>query len=236
MNNLPDGFSFLTNDEIENRNIIVDLRYNTNFNFVVERVDGYYANKVILTNEGKKALFEASDLFAHEGYDIVIYDTYRPKKAVNHFKRWSESQDENSDIMKDEFFPYMNREDAFDLGFIALKSAHMRGSTIDLTIIDHGKDLHEISYQERILSDGRKFLFLDDGTVDMGSHFDLFDEASYSFSNLIDEKALENRKFFIEIMEEAGFENYEKEWWHFTLKNEPFDKNDPSSYFDFDIR
>lgn len=230
MNNLPKGFTYITLEELQKYNITVDLRYNTEFNFVGEKIHGYNADLVILTNEAKKALFKASELFSEKGYDLVIYDTYRPTKAVAHFGEWTlrENIDQN---MKQYFFPHTNHADSFELGYLARQSGHSRGSTIDLSIIEHEKNIHDIKFETRTLLDGRKFTFLNDGTVDMGSHFDLFDEASHSYSNLINEENLANRKFFIETMEEAGFVNYEKEWWHFTLKNEPF----PNQYFDFDI-
>ncbi len=234
--NLPKGFTYLTADELKDHNIIVDLRYLRNLNFVGEKITGYEANKVIMTDEAKEALFNASEKFNKEGYDLVIYDAYRPQKAVNHFKRWSDSKDLIVDKMKNEFFPYIDHDKAFELGYIAEKSGHSRGSTIDLTIIEHGRTLKEVKYQERILSDERVFIFLDDGTVDMGSHFDLFDEASHSQSTLVFEEASKNRNFFIETMESVGFKNYPSEWWHFTLENEPFLANALESYFDFDIK
>ena len=230
--NLPDGFTYLTTDELKNYNIIIDLRYSTNLNFVGEKINGYETNKAIMTNEAKEALFKASDLFARSGYDLVIYDAYRPQKAVNNFKQWSDSQYPIANKMKSEFFPYIEHDKAFKLGYIAEKSGHSRGSTIDLTIIEHGENVQKAEYQERTFSDGRKFIFLNDGTVDMGSHFDLFDEASHSLSNLVLNEALQNRKFFIETMESTGFQNYPSEWWHFTLKNEPF----RDIYFDFNIK
>ncbi len=161
---------------------------------------------------------------------MVIYDAFRPQKAVNHFARWSESSEINED-MKEYFFPYVDHDKAFDLGYIAKKSGHSRGSTIDVSIIKHDDKLHEIEYVTRILNDGREFTFINDNTVDMGSHFDLFDEASWSLSTLVPEEAQINRKLLIDTMAEVGFVNYDKEWWHFTLENEPF----IDTYFDFEI-
>jgi D-alanyl-D-alanine dipeptidase len=127
----------------------------------------------------------------------------------------------------------VNKEDAFQLGYIAKKSGHTRGSTIDLTLISLGQHVQNpLTPIPRNLTDNFTILYLDDGTVDMGSSFDLFDEASHTNSTLVNETYYERRMMFKDIMEQSGFINYDREWWHYTLENEPF----PDTYFDFDIQ
>ena len=115
------------------------------------------------------------------------------------------------------------------------RSGHSRGSTVDLTLIKIGNTLHEIQEQKRTLSDGFTITLLDDGTVDMGSSFDLFDTASHHENNLIADECKTQRKYLTEKMIKYNFKIYSEEWWHFTLKNEPYPATKESSYFDFDI-
>ena len=119
--------------------------------------------------------------------------------------------------------------------YISNRSAHSRGSTVDLTLIDKRSELkahHEVIPIERELPDGRIIHFLDDGTIDMGSHFDLFDKASWHEDSLFSGEFLEKRTYLQNIMKENGFDDYRKEWWHYCLLDEPF----PETRFDFDIR
>ena len=226
---LPSGFVYV-NDIIPD--IQVNLRYLTEENFMGCVVNGYYSNVSIMTKEAALALKQVQELAKEKGYELVIYDSYRPQKSVNHFIKWSEDPNDHQ-IKKDHYYPRVNKENAFDLGYIAKKSGHTRGSTIDLTIIPIGKRvLNPLIPTKRILNDNSTILFLDDGTVDMGSSFDLLDEASHTNSTLVNENYQQMRLIFKNLMEQAGFMNYHKEWWHYTLKNEPF----PDTYFDFDVK
>jgi D-alanyl-D-alanine dipeptidase len=223
---LPKGFVYL---EDVDPSILQNLKYATCENFIGTPIEGYKRNKVILTRKAAYALKKAQTIFRKKGFSLVIYDAYRPQKAVNHFKRWG--LDANHLTMKEWFYPHLDKEDVFRLGFIAQNhSTHSRGSTVDLTLIADSHKLHPIKPQKRLLGH-EETLFLDDGTLDMGSSFDYFGEASYSVSSVISQKAKNNRAFLNEVMSQVGFENYPKEWWHFTLKKEPF----PTTYFDFDV-
>ncbi|UJR29184.1 hypothetical protein I4U23_010398 [Adineta vaga] len=145
---------------------------------------------------------------------------------------WSQSQND-SEVKKSFYYPRVNREDTFQLGYIAQKSGHTRGSTIDLTLISLDKYLQNpLKPTKRILNDNSTIFYLDDNTIDMGSSFDLFDQVSHTNSSLVDKICQQNRLMFKNLMDQAGFINYDKEWWHYTLKNEPF----PDTYFDFDIQ
>jgi len=147
--------------------------------------------------------------------------------------RWSEDGEDK--ISEEHYYPHVEKDKVFDLGYVAKRSGHSRGSTVDLTIIKDGESVHEIQTEERQLSDGKAITFLNDGTVDMGTSFDLFDEASHTHNNLIEAKFQERRDYLKNVMEKYGFKNYDCEWWHFTLKNEPFPADKDESYFDFPI-
>lgn len=200
--NLPDGFVYV-DDIIPTAEL--DIRYYTDYNFVGEKIDGYVAPLAILTTQAADALKVAADKCAEDGYHIRIYDAYRPKKAVQNFVRWAQT-DEAS--MKEVFYPSMEKDILFKDGYISKKSRHSRGSTIDMTIVD--KDGNEI---------------------DMGGYFDLLDIRSNYDTDKITGEQHDNREYLKDIMDEAGFDSIRTEWWHFQLRDEPY----PDTYFDFDI-
>jgi len=213
--------------------ILISLRYYNDENFVGKLVDGYKKSVVILTKQAAEALKKVQEELKRDGYSLVIYDAYRPQKAVNHFIQWSE--DVNDQAKKSHYYPRVNKADVFELGYVAKRSGHSRGSTIDLTIIKDGQKLKSIEEKERTLLDGYTITILDDGTVDMGSSFDLFDVASHFENNLIEKEFKQLRGYLKTVMEKHGFKNYAEEWWHFTLKNEPFPADQDASYFNFEI-
>ena len=138
-------------------------------------------------------------------------------------------------LKKEYYFPRVDKAKVFELGYVSKRSGHSRGSTVDLTLIEYGKALHKVQALKRTLLDGSKIQFLDDGTVDMGSSFDLFDPASHFENNLIEETFKKRRAYLKAVMEKHGFKNYANEWWHFTLKNEPYPADQDNSYFNFTI-
>ncbi len=213
--------------------IKVSLRYFTPENFVGRRVDGYKKPVVIMTKKAAQALSEVQKSVKKDGYCLVVYDAYRPQQAVNHFVRWGKDIDDK--LKKGHYYPRIEKDQVFELDYVAKKSGHSRGSTVDLTIIKDGEAVQEIQEEERHLCDGCVIKFLNDGTIDMGSSFDLFDEASHTHNNLIDSKSQERRNYLKKVMEDHGFKNYDCEWWHYTLKNEPFPADKDESYFDFPI-
>ena len=200
-NNLEDGFVYL--NDIDD-SIIVDLKYYSSENFTGRFVDGYLANKAILTNEAGIALSNAQKDFNKLGYSLILYDAYRPQSAVDFFVRWSTNL--NDTLFKNLYYPDIKKSNLFKLGYIAYKSGHSRGSTIDVSLVD-------ISTNKEI---------------DMGTIFDYFGIESHTFYDNLTENQKANRLLLYEIMSNNGFQNYSKEWWHYTLKNEPFQK-----YFDF---
>jgi len=213
--------------------IIVSLRYITNENFVGKPVDGYKKPVLMVTKQAAEALKKVQQAVKKDGYSLVIYDAYRPQQAVNNFVRWADDIQDQS--KKAQYYPRVDKAKLFELGYVSKRSGHSKGSRVDLTIIKVGQNVHEIVEQDRKLLDGYTIKFLDDGTVDMGSSFDLFDQASHYENNLISKKYKKMRTYLRNIMEKYGFKTIIEEWWHFTLKNEPYPANEDSSYFDFDI-
>ena len=213
--------------------IIVSLRYCGNENFVGRVIDGYKKPVVILTHQAAEALKLAQEKVKKDGYSLVIYDAYRPQQAVDCFKSWS---NDYADCDKESYYyPRVPKNKLFELDYIAVRSGHSRGSTVDLTIIKLNDALHSIEEKDRKLYDGYTIKYLDDGTVDMGSSFDMFDMVSHSENDLIENVHKGRRAYLKKVMEDTGFKNYCNEWWHFTLRNEPFSADQDSSYFNFVI-
>ena len=186
----------------------VELRYYTSNNFVGKPVDGYHSNRLILTKQTIKALKLIQAELQDQNLCLKIYDGYRPQQAVNHFIRWA--KDLNDTINKQVFYPDVKKKDLFKEEYIASRSGHSRGSTVDLTIIDGNTG----------------------EPLDMGSPYDFFGQQSWVNYEGITKKQKENRQLLQTVMLKYGFRNYPKEWWHFTLRHEPF----PKTYFDFPIK
>lgn len=202
--NLPKGFSYVKDIA---PTIQRELRYCNHNNFVGIPVDGYEDDVLITSTATAKALKKVQDTLQKMELSLKIFDAYRPQSAVNHFVRWARVPKDT--LTKRHYYPKLNKRNLFRLGFIASKSGHSRGSSVDLTIVDkNGKEL------------------------DMGSPFDFFGDISSTYSTKITKKQLQNRLLLRKLMLANGFKPYSKEWWHFTLRNEPF----PNTYFDFPIK
>jgi zinc D-Ala-D-Ala dipeptidase len=211
--------------------VLMDIRYYTSHNFVGARVDGYQAPKCYLTRKAAQGLANVQKELGTFGLTLKIYDCHRPQKAVNHFVRWAgDIQDTKT---KAEFYPQVDKRYLFRNGYIAEKSGHSRGSTVDLTIVALPPKPQEAYIPHRNLRAcyrPYKDRFRDNG-VDMGAGFDCFDERSHTLNRTIGPTSRLHRALLKIMMENQGFVNYDKEWWHYTLKSEPF----PETYFDFDI-
>lgn len=223
------GFVYL--DEID-PTIQASLRYCSNENFVGTSIEGYRKSRVILTKQAAEALKRVQETVKQDGYSLVVYDAYRPQQAVDHFMRWSKDSDKSK---RAQYYPRIDKARVFELGYIAERSGHSRGSTVDLTIIQLDKTIKPIQEKERILLDGCVIKLLDDGTVDMGSSFDLCDIASHHDCTIIEKLYANRRNFLKTVMEKHGFKSYSKEWWHFTLINEPYPADREDSYFNFPV-
>jgi len=202
---LPNGFVYVK-DEIPN--VISEIRYFGNHNFVGRPIIGYEKEVAILSLEATKALKNVQSELNEQGLGIKIFDTYRPQRSVSYFEVWA--KDLNDTIAKQEFYPDVDKKNLFKLGYIAAKSGHTRGSTIDLTIVNLKTN------QE----------------LDMGSTYDFFGEISHHNTQLITNRQKSNREVLRQIMLKHGFKDYPEEWWHYTLLNEPF----PDIYFDFLVK
>ncbi len=188
---------------------ILEIRYYTTYNFVGARIDGYEAPCALLTRPAADALRLVSDDLRKQGYRLVIYDAYRPQQAVDHFVRWAE--DLADDAMKPIFYPEVDKADLFTQGFIAKKSGHSRGSTVDLTLMDERTGQH----------------------LDMGGPFDYFGELSHpGRTESLSPEQIAHRMLLRKAMLRRGFRPLRTEWWHFTLENEPF----PDTCFNFPVR
>ncbi len=189
--------------------VILEIRYHSTFNFVGQRVDGYDQPVAILTKEAADALKKASDAAMALGYRLKVYDAFRPQRAVDHFVRWAE--DLNAQEMKPYFYPEVDKTRLFDEGYIARRSGHSRGSTVDLTLTD-----------------------MRTGTdIDMGGAFDYFGILSHpDCRDGLTEQQVQNRMLLQKLMVECGFRPLDSEWWHFTLNGEPY----PDTYFDFPLK
>ena len=228
LNRIPKQFVYIRDID---PTIKVNLKYYGEDNFIGRRVPHYKANIGIMTKEAAKALSKAQKTFLSKGYSIVVYDAYRPDSSVKYFVEWM--NDVNDTIRKKYHYPYVEtKADMVDV-YIASRSGHSRGSTVDMSIIEVDKELLAKSvYEERIFND-KVYPFNNDNTIDCGTSFDLMDPASWADNNYMNftDIQISNRNFIKKVMENSGFEVLPEEWWHFTLKDEPY----PDTYFDFDI-
>lgn len=225
---LPPGF---VNIQEVIPDIQLDIRYFGPHNFVGERINGYNAGKCILTREAATALAKVQKDLSPFSLSIKIYDCYRPQRAVNHFVKWA-TEIENTKT-REEFYPGVDKRNLFKDGYIDSKSGHSRGSTVDLTIVPLPlpRQAGYIPGQKLsacYLPVGQRF---SDNSIDMGTGFDCFDDLSHTANNKIGLPQKINRLLLKSLMERHGFRNFEKEWWHYTLNNEPY----PNTYFDFTV-
>lgn len=201
---LKKGFVYL-HDVIPN--VVYDIRYYSTNNFVGKRVNGYKKPVAILSKPAADALKKVQEELNQQNMGLKVFDAYRPQKAVDHFVSWGKN--ELDTLTKSIYYPDIDKSTVFELGYVATKSGHTRGSTIDLTIID------QTANEE----------------LDMGSPWDLFGEISHHDSPLVNEKQTQNRNLLRNVMVKHGFVPYASEWWHYTLKDEPY----PNTYFNFNV-
>ncbi len=206
--------------------VILEIRYYSTYNFVGERIDGYNRPLALMTRQAADSLKAVSDDVIAQGYRLKIYDAYRPQCAVDHFVRWSQNPADT--CMKRYFYPMFDKPVLFEQDYIMAKSGHTRGSTVDLTLFDMQTEKE----------------------VDMGGTFDWFGVESHpdycgnpdtklypeigkyiGDGTGITAEQFRNRMILREAMLSHGFKPLDSEWWHFTLRNEPY----PDTYFDFPI-
>jgi D-alanyl-D-alanine dipeptidase len=188
--------------------LMVDMRYAGSRNFVGRRIDGYDTAVCLLTPEAATALAAVLRDLAASGRGLKVYDCYRPARAVADFAAWARDLDDQS--TKAEYYPNVDKDQLFALGYIAERSGHSRGSTVDITLVD--------------LATGAE--------LDMGTPYDLFDPRSWPSDTSVSAEAQANRRALHDAMAARGFRPLREEWWHFTLNSEPH----PDTYFDFPVR
>lgn len=202
---LPDGFVYF--DEISPQTHI-DLRYLNSNNFLGRPVNGYFVNRAILTQSAAETLLKVQDELSMYGLGLLVYDAYRPQRAVDDFVSWAGDQKDTK--VKPNYYPNVDKSLLLKDGYIAEKSGHSHGSTVDLTLVS----------------------IADNKPLDMGTHFDFFGPESWpNYPNLLSQQKA-NRLLLRLIMTKYGFKTYPQEWWHFTLENEPY----PNTFFDFEVK
>jgi D-alanyl-D-alanine dipeptidase len=184
-----------------------DAKYATWDNFTGKPVDGYLVNRIVGTKALCTALEKAQGEAAARGFGLLLWDGYRPQRAVDCFLRWSQQPEDGR--TKSRHYPNIDRPDMFEKGYVAAKSGHSRGSTVDLTLYH--------------LASGE--------LAAMGGDHDLMDVVSHHGAAGITQGEAENRQHLCAVMEACGFASYEQEWWHYSLKSEPY----PDTYFDFPV-
>lgn len=201
---LLDEFVYLSDID---STIKIELKYITHDNFVGSPVAGYNKTVCICTKDAAKSISSVQKELQEQGYSLIVFDAYRPQMAVDHFIDWAKNI--NDTLTKSKFYPNVDKKDLFRLNYIASKSSHSRGSTFDVSIVD-----------------------IDSALLDMGTPFDYFGPESWPSYNGVTAKQKANRMLLRELMVKHGFSPYNEEWWHFTLKDEPF----PDTYFNFLIQ
>ncbi|MET3926878.1 M15 family metallopeptidase [Devosia sp. 2618] len=223
---LPDGFVHLRDVAPE---ISQHIRYAGEHNFVGRPITGYDAAECILTRESADALAAASADLVSLGLNLRVYDCYRPARAVADFVAWA--SDLADLTMQAEFYPRVDKSRLFELGYIAERSGHSRGSTVDLTIEALG-EIPRLGWQSGDpLVDCASPERFDDGVLEFGTGYDCFDDRAHHGASGISAEATANRQQLSDLLVRHGFKPYAEEWWHYTLASEPF----PDTYFDFPI-
>lgn len=202
---------YLFNVQQQIPSVIVEMKYLTTDNFVGTIVDGYKANICFLSQASIDSLKIIQKKLLAQQKSLKFFDCYRPQQAVDHFWRWANAPDalDRAEI-REKYYPHIYPKQELFKGYIAKKSGHSRGSTVDMMIFDLAKNEN----------------------LDMGSEPDMLDPISHTASKEVTIEAQANRAFIKKIMEDHGWKNYDQEWWHYTLKNEPY----PKTYFNFTVQ
>ncbi len=226
---LPDGFVRLRDVA---PGIAQEMRYATAYNFVGEPIEGYLAPECILAEEAAEALGSVARALANQGLGLKVYDCYRPASAVRRFATWTGEADQS---MKGAFYPAENKGSLFSRGYIATRSGHSRGATVDLTLV-------RVPVAASVRTEYPALDALtpctapraerfDEGDLDMGTAYDCFSPLAATDNPGISAEARRNRQQLRAAMSAGGFRNYAQEWWHYTLRAEPH----ASTYFDFPV-
>jgi D-alanyl-D-alanine dipeptidase len=225
---LPRGFVYLRDID---PTIVQDIRYAGSHNFVGRPIKGYLAAECILSASAANALVRVQRALAEKQLSLIVWDCYRPKRAVVDFYQWT--KDPSRTEMKAEFYPRTDKRMLFALGYLTIRSAHSRGSTVDLGIVPSGFSSAPPPNPPQPLQactspKGERF---EDGTIDLGTGYDCLDVLGSTSNAGVGAIALRNRQTLKSVMRAAGFRSYFREWWHFELAGEPFGGDG----FDFEV-
>jgi D-alanyl-D-alanine dipeptidase len=226
---LPRGFVYLRDID---PTIVQDIRYAGSHNFVGRPIRGYLAAECILSAAAANALAALQKKLIEKKLSLIVWDCYRPKRAVDDFLRWS--RDPARSEMKAEFYPRTDKARLFALGYLATRSAHSRGSTVDLGLVPSDVSLPPAPpdpAQPLKPCTSRRGERFEDGTIDFGTGYDCLDVLGNTSNASVGETAQHNRQTLKSYMKAAGFRPYAREWWHFELSHEPFDGDG----FDFEV-
>jgi zinc D-Ala-D-Ala dipeptidase len=225
---LPAGFVYLADID---PSIVQDIRYAGPHNFVGRPIPGYEAAECVLTEKAARALAKIQSQLVPKKLSLIVWDCYRPTRATAEFIRWT--KDPRDTKMKAEFYPRIDKSQIFELGYLSSRSAHSRGSTVDLGIVPLGTVAPRYDASGKLVScvAGKDERFADGG-IDFGTGYDCMDELSATENPKVSAEARKNRIMLRDLMVAQGFKPYRREWWHFELSNEPF----PDKSFDFPIR
>jgi len=231
-NSVPYGFVYLSDFDPR---IKFDMRYSGSNNIFGRQIKHYETNVPICTYQAALAIKKAQDEFEKSGYCLVIYDAYRPLGACKDMVDWI---DEDSVALEGYYVDFDSKIALFHNDYISDKSSHCRGSTLDMSILHCNTELKSpvLSYRE---INNRNIPWMDDNTLDMGTSFDYMGVESHTNYPHLNQTQIDNRKSLVSTLEKYGLMNHAvswedeaQEWWHFTLKDEPF----PDTYFDFPVR
>lgn len=224
---LKSGFVYLSDVD---PSILINLKYHHNENFMGKPVKGCTRSRAVVTQEAAEALRNVQEDLVMYGYSLVVYDAYRPKKSYDELNKWLKVQDSRE--VKNSYYPNLKKVDIKRKGYIKAKYAHIRGSTVDVTIISLKEKLKSPGKKKKRSYKGQKdIIFINDGSLDMGTSYDVFDPLSEFDNNNIPENARDNRQLLKRVMQNHGFIQNGKFWWQFTLIREPY----IDSKFDFDV-
>jgi D-alanyl-D-alanine dipeptidase len=222
----PGDFSLLSDAA---PSVVQEIRYITPHNFIGRPIKGYRDPECILTRPAADALAQAQAAVRKRGYTLKVYDCYRPQRAVDDFVAWGKRLKDQR--MKAEFYPRVDKRNVFKEGYIATRSGHSRGSTVDLTLVKLPARRQERYHRGDRLRDCAARKRFRDNSIDMGTGYDCFDGKSHPFAASVTKKQRRNRLRLRRAMLAAGFKGLATEWWHFTLRDEPF----PETFFDFPV-
>ena len=225
-NELKSGFVYLSDIA---PSILVDLKYNQNENITGKPLKGCVGRRAILSQEAAEALSNVQEELINYGYSLLVYNAYYPKKSYDELQKWLEIDD--SKETKNLYYPNLTKAEIRAEEYMQLKYHHVRGSTVDVTIISLKDKISDITQkQQRSYKNQKDITYVYDGSIDMGTSYDIFDPLSNSNNTNIPHAAQDNRKLLRRVMQNHGFMSHDKFWWQFTLVREPY----IDSEFDFD--